>query len=133
MFGIYKLAIGVGAIMAIMIAFYVLTTKLEIANTKLDTAKAAIQNKELVISTLESSTEELNTTITRMTAKYKQYEASSIAATKALAVWRAKSNATKFDTVVKKINPTGGDLETASCEAGVELNKSIARLVYDEL
>jgi len=133
MFGVYKLAIGAGVIMAIMITFYVLTTKLEIASTKLDTAKAAIQNKELVISALESSTEELNTTITRLTAKYKQYEASSVAAKKALAVWRAKSTATKFDTVVKKINPTGVDLATASCEAGVELNKSIAGLVYDEL
>jgi len=49
MLGVYKLAIGVWVIMIIMIAFYVLTTKLEQANIKLDTTKTAIQNKELVI------------------------------------------------------------------------------------
>jgi len=39
MLGAYKLVIGVGVITAITITFYVLTSKLEIANIELNTNK----------------------------------------------------------------------------------------------
>lgn len=130
------------SIVAIIIGSY--TTKLINYESLVGDLRTSVTSKDSIISDLKRTVSDseanvliLSNTIAGLEANIELLTTSSKELTKELTIWKNKEPIIKYKYIYKKIyvdsNLTRGDISSGDCETGLDLNRAIGEIKYEDL
>jgi len=127
-----RLALTGAVLGGLLLKIYMLSNEVDKYELRVTSYETQLSAKDNTITTIGANNKELSDKIDEMSVEYARYKSAADRARTELATWKTKTASVKYK-VVKELVPSVTSLKDATCTEGLELNKAISELHYEDL